>query len=182
MKGEVCPTNTGIGGGGRGAGRSSADADILKLQGEMRRTHRFDAHLIHIPKRAGARSTGIATTAASTCGGSDCGSSFRGRGKHRELGLQLLSVALGTRSFVLAKNQGFKLVIAFLADVLQNRHDRPLLRSSLTSIIVCGQPGCCPSYLPIRINLCPMRNSLSRLFEHGAALAADIGKHWLHFS
>jgi hypothetical protein len=38
------------------------------------------------------------------------------------LGLQFLTLALGTLGFLFAENQGLELVLAFFADVLEDGH------------------------------------------------------------
>ncbi len=48
---------------------------------------------------------------------------FGRHGKDAQLWAQLLALTLGALGLVAAEDQGFKLVLAFLADVFKNRHD-----------------------------------------------------------
>src|SRR6185369_5190587 len=77
---------------------------------------------VHIGKGARpgpARITTGATGFRRRCGG---GASLGADGKHRKLRRQLAAVALGTLCLLLPIYKRFKLVIAVLADVLENRH------------------------------------------------------------
>jgi len=63
------------------------------------------------------------------------GSSALGRDrKYGELGLQLLALALRAFGFLLAENERLELVLAVLADVLENRHKENSPKNRLTSI------------------------------------------------
>lgn len=79
--------------------------------------------LVEVAERAGA---GTARIAAGSTGPRGCRCARAALGRHRkdaELWGQLLAVALRALGFVAAKDQGFKLVLALLADVFENRHD-----------------------------------------------------------
>ena len=79
--------------------------------------------LVEVAERAGARTPRIA--AGSACApGSRC--ARRAFGRHREntqLRAQLLALTLRALGLVTAEDQGLKLVLAFLTDVFENRHD-----------------------------------------------------------
>jgi len=76
---------------------------------------------VEIAHGASAGAARVAATAAWTCRRSSR-RSFRGHGKHRKLRRELLAVAFGTLGFVAAENERLKLVLAVLANVLENRH------------------------------------------------------------
>ena len=91
--------------------------------------------LIRIPKRACARAAGISAGSASTCGGCRRRRAFRRYGENRELRLKFFVVTFRAFGFFLAVNERLELVMAFLADVLEDGHER--LQYLLESI--CGE-------------------------------------------
>ena len=68
-------------------------------------------------------------------------------GKHREFRLQLLALTFRATGFLFPVNKSFKLVLAFLADVLEDRH--PGLRAEKFSFL-------------FKIKMWVLRNHLSR--------------------
>jgi hypothetical protein len=78
--------------------------------------------LVEVAERASAGTARIAAGATCAC------RSGRGRGtlgrhsEHAELRVKLLALTLGALGLVASENQGFKLVLAILADVFENRH------------------------------------------------------------
>src|SRR5260370_25657256 len=95
----------------------------------MFHTQRFRSetkHLSEIFERAGPRPASVPACPT----GSRRGHRRRSRrpafgrdGKHGELRLQLPALALRAHSFLLAENQSLELVLAFLADVLEDGHE-----------------------------------------------------------
>lgn len=94
------------------------------------------SRLIHVAKGARARPARIAAGSAGACLGA-C-ARWRSRRalcrdcKDRELGFQLGGVALRTLGLLLAIQQRFELMVAFFADVFEDRHGS--LRNLLESI------------------------------------------------
>jgi hypothetical protein len=84
--------------------------------------------LVEVAERAGARTPRIATGAASAGGSRRAPAAFRGHalgrhGKNAKLRAELLALTLGALGLVAPEDKGFKFVLAFLADVFENRHD-----------------------------------------------------------
>src|SRR6202048_5369082 len=82
--------------------------------------------LIEIFKRAGARPASVAACSTRSRRGPRRRSRRPALGrnsKHGELRLQLLALALRAHGFLLAENQSLELVVAFLADVLEDGHE-----------------------------------------------------------
>src|SRR5258706_16145749 len=75
-----------------------------------------------VVERARTRSARIATGTAWARLHRGSRAAFCGYGEHRKLRGELLALAFRARGFVLAENERFKLVLAFLADVLEDRH------------------------------------------------------------
>src|ERR1039458_1887237 len=88
-----------------------------------RRRARWPGMLVEVPERAGARTPRIAAGATGARGSRRTCGAFGGHGKDTKLRAQLLALTLGALGLVAAEDQGFKLVLAFLADVFKNRHD-----------------------------------------------------------
>src|SRR5260370_37577286 len=76
-----------------------------------------------VSERAGARTSRIAAGTARARGSRHSGTALGGHREHAKLRAQLLALALRALRLVAAEQQGFKLVLAFLADVFKNRHD-----------------------------------------------------------
>src|SRR5580700_1495140 len=91
-----------------------------------------DEASIEISERACAGTSGVAAGAACAHGTRRTSGTLRGDGKDTKLRAQLLALTLRALGLVAAEDQGFKLVLAFLADVLENRHEDRSRRS-----------GCC---------------------------------------
>src|SRR3984893_7018014 len=95
----------------------------------MFHTKRFRSEakdLIEILERAGARPASVAACSTRSRRGQRRRSRRPALGrnsKHGELRLQLLALALRAHSFLLAENQRLELVLAFLADVLEDVHE-----------------------------------------------------------
>src|SRR5713101_390710 len=73
-------------------------------------------------ERTGARAARIAAGTARPRGRGGGRAALCGYGKHRKLGCELLALTFRAGCFVLAENKRFKLVLAFLANVLEDRH------------------------------------------------------------
>src|SRR6202162_1134229 len=94
----------------------------------MFHTKRFRSEtkdLIEIFERAGPRPASVpACSTRSRAGHRRRRRPALGRnGKHGELRLQLPALALRAHDFLLAENQSLELVLAFLADVLEDGHE-----------------------------------------------------------
>src|SRR5258706_16323171 len=77
-----------------------------------------------VVERARARSARIAAGTAWARLHRGSRAAFCGHGEHRKLRGELLALAFRARGFVFAENERVKLVLAFLADVLEDRHWR----------------------------------------------------------
>src|SRR5579871_1752140 len=108
-------------------------------------------------------------------------------GRHREnakLRRQFLALALGAFGFVAAKNEGFKLVLTFLADIFKNRHDVTLLRRAgpikieMWGLRKPGRRGPYPQ-LPSRLR---GQNTCLPYFVRIVFYVAGTGKRWRHSS
>jgi hypothetical protein len=77
--------------------------------------------LIH---RAGARSAGIAAAATGAACAAGCRRFFSAYGKAGKLLAQPLALALWACGLLASQDNGFKLVVALLANVFKNRHIR----------------------------------------------------------
>ena len=75
-----------------------------------------------VVERAGTRSARIAAGSARPRGHGRSRAALPGHREYRELRGELLALTFRARSFVLAENERFKLVLAFLTDVLEDRH------------------------------------------------------------
>ncbi len=86
-----------------------------------------EAALIQIWHGAGTRAARVTASSASTAR-RWCAArwAFGGHGKHRELWRELLAVTLGAFRFLAAVNDRLKFMIALLADVFKNRHEKLL--------------------------------------------------------
>jgi hypothetical protein len=93
------------------------------------------AELIHVSAGAGTGAAWVAARSAGTHWGGGLGGAFGGDGESRKLGLQFPGVALWALGFFFAVDEGFEVMIAFLADVLEDGHgdSRYLLES------ICGE-------------------------------------------
>ena len=85
--------------------------------------------LVEVLQRAGPRTASIAARAARPWRSRRKRrlartSALRRHSEYRELGLQFLTLALGTLGFLFAENQGLELVLAFFADVLEDGHGK----------------------------------------------------------
>jgi len=78
--------------------------------------------LVSIRQRACARPARIAAAATGTHGGRTAGWTFSSYREYRKLRRQTPAVALGAGRFLIAEEQRLKLMLAFFADVLKNRH------------------------------------------------------------
>src|SRR6267378_1035902 len=75
-----------------------------------------------VVERAGTPSARIAAGSARPRGHGRSRAALPGHREYRELRGELLALTFRARSFVLAENERFKLVLAFLTDVLEDRH------------------------------------------------------------
>lgn len=83
--------------------------------------------LVHVRHGAGSWPSRIAAASAAPAGqASGTGCAFSRHRKHRELWCQLLALTLGTLGFLAAINDRLKFVIALLADIFKNRHEKLL--------------------------------------------------------
>src|SRR6267378_6883087 len=86
--------------------------------------------LVEVFQRAGSRPASVAARPTRSRShrhrSLGCRSALRRNGKHGELRLQLLALALRALGFLLAEDQSLELVLAFLADVLEDGHSRKL--------------------------------------------------------
>src|SRR5260370_31901264 len=76
-----------------------------------------------VSQRASTSTSRIATGAARARGSRHSRAALCGHGEHAELRAQLLALAFRALRLVAAEDQGFKLVLALLANVFKNRHD-----------------------------------------------------------
>ena len=84
--------------------------------------------LVEVAERAGARAPRVAAGTAGSRGSRGARTALGGHGEDAKLRAQLLALTLGALGLIAAEDQGFKLVLAFLADVFKNRHeDRSLV-------------------------------------------------------
>src|SRR5271167_4604932 len=88
--------------------------------------------LIHVAQGAGAWAAWVTAGTTSAGWGRRRRCAFGGDRKDRELGFQPGGMALGALGLLLAVDEGFELVLALLADVLEDGHGR--LRLLLESI------------------------------------------------
>jgi hypothetical protein len=79
--------------------------------------------LVEVAERAGARTPRVTTGAAGTRGSRRARTALGGHGEDAKLRAQPLALTLGALGLVAAEDQGFKLVLAFLADIFKNRHN-----------------------------------------------------------
>jgi len=94
--------------------------------------------LIEVAERAGTRTARIAARAARPRRGWYAAGAFCGHRENAKLRTQLFAFALGTLCLVAAEDQGFKLVLAFLADVFKNRHDELPWNGMILLESICG--------------------------------------------
>jgi len=89
--------------------------------------------LIHA---ASARTTRIAAASAWAAGGRCRARLFATYSKARQLLAQPFALTFGAGGFLFAHDDGFKLVVALLADVFKNRHIAGSFKISTASLII----------------------------------------------
>jgi uncharacterized protein len=104
-----------------------------------------ERQLVEIAHRTSARAARIATRSASSNARRTTRRSLCRNRKNAQLRAQFLAFALRALDLIAGKNQSFKLVLTFLANILKNRHDSYSLN------------------IPIRINLSDLRKQVIAL-------------------